>query len=89
MRKFLLGIALGILMTTCVFGVVINNLYPRSAVVRSIQNDTVYFEDSTGHLFTWRGAEDWEVGDNAAMLMDSRGTKYINDDEIIKVMYSY
>ena len=89
MKRFFIGMASGIILTTCIFGSVINNFYPRSAIVKGIQGNTVFFEDSTGHLFAWHGAEDWEIGDHAAMLMDSHGTDRINDDKIIKVMYSY
>lgn len=63
--------------------------YAKAAIVTNIDRvaDVVTFEDCTGNLWDWEGAEDWDVGDGAALLMNSRGTKNIYDDEIISAKY--
>ena len=63
-------------------------LYAETAKVISVENDVVAVETSTGHIFTFKGAEDWEIGDCASLIMNSRETQYVDDDEIIKADYS-
>lgn len=50
-------------------------------------NDIVTVEDFNGNIWEFEGVEDWEVGDIASCLMDSKGTETIFDDEIVKVKY--
>ena len=45
-------------------------------------NDIVTCEDYNGNLWEFYGAEDWEVGDCASLLMYTRGTLIIYDDEV-------
>lgn len=50
--------------------------------------DLVLVKDSNGNLWTFRGAEDWQIGDCASLLMRNNGTENIKDDEIISARYS-
>ena len=50
--------------------------------------DIVTVEDYNGNLWEFYGAEDWHEKDCASLLMDSKGTDTIKDDEIIKVTFS-
>ena len=65
-------------------------LYPRTAVVVEIDrpNDTVVCEDSVGMLWAFYGADDWELDDCVSLILDSRGTDIIYDDDIVSVRYS-
>lgn len=69
----------------------VENLYPLSTVVTeiNIKNDTVTVEDTNGNLWSFNGAEDWEVGDGCSLLMDNNGTNNIEDDIIISTQYCY
>jgi len=50
--------------------------------------DIVTCEDCNGNLWQFSGVEDWEVGDCASLLMESHGTKKIEDDTIEDVRFS-
>lgn len=50
--------------------------------------DIVTCEDCNGNLWEFYGVEDWEVGDCASLLMESHGTKKIEDDTIEDVRFS-
>lgn len=63
------------------------HLYPLSTTVTEINNDTVTVEDSNGNLWSFDGAEDWEVGDGCALIMDDNSTSEIIDDKIISAKY--
>lgn len=63
------------------------HLYPLSTTVTEIENDTVTVEDTNGNLWSFDGAEDWEVGDTCALIMDDNSTKDIRDDVIISTRY--
>ena len=64
------------------------SVYPASAVVTSIKDDTVSFETATGHVYEMTGAEDWATGDIAALIMFNSGTPRVMDDIILKARYS-
>lgn len=49
--------------------------------------DVVVCEDYNGNVWEFYGAEDWEVGDNANLLMDTMGTTTIYDDAIAGATY--
>lgn len=51
-------------------------------------NDIVTCEDSNGNLWEFYGCEDWQEGDCASLLMNSRGTASIYDDAIEGARYS-
>ena len=65
----------------------ISHLYPLTTTVTQINNDTVTVEDSNGNLWSFNGAEDWEVGDGCALIMDDNSTSEIIDDKIISAKY--
>ena len=67
----------------------IRHEYPLSGVVQEIDewNDEVIVLDSAGNAWAFRGIEDWEIGDIAAMLLRNNGTPGIYDDEILRVKY--
>lgn len=62
--------------------------YPLAARVIDIQGDTVSLCDGAGNVWKWEGAEDWQIGDIAAMIMSDNGTSEISDDEILEMRYS-
>lgn len=51
----------------------------------SFNTDTVLFVDNDGNLWSARGIEDFEIGDECAAIMDSKGTDEIFDDEIVTI----
>ena len=63
------------------------HLYPLSTTVTQISNDTVTVEDSNGNLWSFNGAEDWQVGDGCALIMHDNLTSEIMDDTIISTRY--
>lgn len=63
------------------------HLYPLTTTITKIKNDTVTVEDSNGNLWSFNGAEDWEVGDGCALIMDDNSTSEIVDDVIISAKY--
>lgn len=65
----------------------ISHLYPLTTTVTQINNDTVTVEDSNGNLWSFDGAEDWEVGDGCALIMHDNSTSEIVDDVIISAKY--
>lgn len=64
-----------------------SHLYPLTTTVTEIKNDTVTVEDSNGNIWSFDGAEDWEVGDGCALIMDDNSTSEIVDDVIISAKY--
>lgn len=67
-----------------------SDFYPETAIVREVSatTDLVVVETSTGNLFAFRGAEDWEKGDAVSLIMDSRATDMVEDDEIVSTKYA-
>lgn len=65
----------------------ISHLYPLTTTVTQINNDTVTVEDSNGNLWSFNGAEDWQVGDGCALIMHDNSTSEIIDDTIISAKY--
>ena len=65
----------------------ISHLYPLSTTVTEVNNDTVTVEDSNGNLWSFDGAEDWQVGDGCALIMHDNSTSEIIDDTIISTRY--
>lgn len=59
------------------------HLYPITTTVTEIENNIVTVEDSNGNLWSFNGAEDWEINDSCALIMDDSNTKDIRDDVII------
>ena len=65
----------------------ISHLYPLSTTVTEINNDTVTVEDSNRNIWSFDGAEDWEINDSCALIMNDNNTKDIRDDVIISTRY--
>lgn len=67
-----------------------NSFYPMTAKIIEIDRaeDIVTVEDSTGNVWEFYGVEDFEKDDCVSMIMDSKNTESIFDDEIINVKYS-
>ena len=67
-----------------------NNLYPLTTRVIQIDEDSdcVSVEDCMGNLYSFIGIEEWETDMTCTVIMDSKGTETIDDDEIVSVRYS-
>ena len=65
-------------------------LYPTAATVTEIDRtaDIVTVEDAAGQLWSFATADDWQIGDLAALLMWDSGTESIYDDVILSVRYA-
>ena len=61
--------------------------YPLTTVVDKIENDIVYIVDANGTIWSFKGAEDWAVGDIATCIMSNHRTAKIFDDKILSVKY--
>lgn len=66
------------------------DFYPETAVVREVSTttDLVVVETCTGNLFVFRGTEDWMEGYAVSLIMDSRATEEVEDDEIVSTKYA-
>jgi len=67
----------------------IYNLYPSSArvVLVSLYEDIVVFDDGINQWIL-EGAEDWQVGDIASLLMFDSFTLDVKDDVVILAWYA-
>lgn len=65
-------------------------IYPAVAIVASVDEaaDTVAAELANGLVYEFYGAEDWQTGDLAALLLDDNGTASVFDDKIVSARYS-
>jgi len=61
-----------------------SNLYWQDASVYEVKGDEVIVEVSNGNLYGFYESE-WNLGDKCILLMDSKGTEDVTDDEIIVV----
>ena len=52
------------------------------------KDDLVIVEDSNGNLWAFYGVEDWQVGDNANLLMDTQDTESVYDDAVVGATYA-
>ena len=66
------------------------NYYAMTTVVIQVdyENDIVTCKDFVGNSWAFNGCEDWISGDIASMIMDTKGTQEISDDEIVSVRYN-
>lgn len=67
----------------------VDNLYPHAAVVVEVDDvgDCVYASDYNDEIWMFYGAEDWMVGDIAAMIIDDCGTPEVAGNKIVSVRY--
>ena len=66
------------------------SIYPNAGVIESVdeKTDTFRIVDDAGDIWKMYGIEDFQVGDNVAMIMDSNGTEdTIYDDIVLSVRY--
>lgn len=73
----------------------VNGLYPLTGIVTEIKYDIepevdlVTITCSNGNMFSWYAdAGNYEVNDLVSCLMDSKGTKYVTDDEVLLAHYA-
>lgn len=61
--------------------------YPRIMTVTNIETETeiIVCDDAEGNLWTFYGMENYKIGTNVFVIMDSKGTEEIFDDSIIEV----
>lgn len=64
--------------------------YPLTTRVVEVDEeaDLVTCEDFNGNLWEFEGCEDWQDGDICSLLMNSKGTEKIYDDEIVLAQYN-
>ena len=64
-------------------------IYPETGIITNVDaaTDTVEVSTLAGEVFAFTGVEDWETGDLCSMLMDSKGTEEVTDDEIVRALY--
>lgn len=97
MKRFLLLLAafiLGVAVTLTIVALRSPRLeaataYATAAFVAEIDGDSVTFEDSEGNRWAVDGADDWEAGDLAILVMHDNGTPdNLEDDVILSAEYS-
>ena len=74
----------------------VNGLYPLTGIVTEIEYDVepevdlVTITCSNGNLFSWYAdsSDCWELYDLASCIMNSNGTKYVADDEVLLAHYA-
>lgn len=73
----------------------VNGLYPLTGIVTEIKYDIepevdlVTITCSNGNMFSWyTDTGDYEINDLASCIMDSKGTKYVTDDEVLLAHYA-
>lgn len=71
-----------------------NGLYPLTGIVTEIEyvdpeTDLVTMTCANGNMFSWYedSSDCWELYDLASCIMDSNGTKYVYDDEVLLAHY--
>ena len=74
---------------TTIFLMIALMIYPLAGIVTEVNyaEDVVTVQDGAGNLWRFDGAEDWQTGDLAALLMNDNGTEDIRDDSILLVRY--
>ena len=65
-------------------------LYPRTGYVVDIDDTVLTIEDGAGLVWCVEdSADDWDIGDGAAMIMYDNDTEdYILDDAVVAVRYN-
>lgn len=75
--------------TAVLFCGVIPGLYPEVGKIVQLdeENDIVYVANCSGHVFSFYGIEDLNMGDLIGMIMDDNGTPLIYDDKVVDIIY--
>lgn len=63
-------------------------IYPATMVVTDVQHGEVYLETPAGTKYHMYQEENWRIGDEAACIMFTRGTKERSDDVILQIRYT-
>lgn len=73
----------------------LDNLYPLTGIVTEIkydiepEMDLITITCSNGNMFSWYAdTGNYEINDLASCIMDSKGTKYVDDDEVLLAHYA-
>lgn len=73
----------------------VNGLYPLTGIVTEVEYDVepevdlITITCSNGNLFSWYAdTGNYEINDLASCIMDSNGTKYVDDDEVLLAHYA-
>lgn len=74
----------------------VNGLYPLTGIVTEIEYDVepevdlITITCANGNMFAWYAdsSDCWELNDLTSCLMDSKGTPYVTDDEVILTHYA-
>lgn len=73
----------------------VNGLYPLTGIVTEVEYDVepevdlITITCANGNIFSWYAdAGDYEINDLVSCLMDSKGTKYVTDDEVLLAHYA-
>lgn len=91
MRDILTGLIIAILsFTTLIPFVNKANYYGLAAEVVELNyiTDEVTVRDANGFTWVYSGCEDYDTGDIVTMVMNDKGTDFIEDDKIVNVRYS-
>ena len=82
-------IMIGVVIGKAIFQQSTDNLYPLTTIVSAIDYDknTVSITDSRNIIYQFKGAENWHVGANCAVIMDDNGTKNPFDDKVVKARF--
>lgn len=64
-------------------------IYPQAMVITKISKNSMKIRTATGITYTVKQKpEDYEVGDMVAVIMYTKGTKNVKDDEVIVMRYT-
>ena len=85
MKLLNIAIAAAVMMTAPL--TVNADIYPDCGIVTEIKGNTVTFTKQNGIRFSFRGTEDWMIGDIIAVIMSDCGTPEVTDDMVIQAQY--
>lgn len=91
MKDLLISLIISVLSITSMLGIIHDtNYYGLTAEVVELNyiEDTVTVRDANGFLWDFYGCEDYDTGDLVSMVMNDKGTDFIDDDKVVNVRYS-
>lgn len=91
MKDIFLGLLTMVLSITSLLGLIHDaNYYGLTAEVIELNyaDDVVTVCDANGFTWEFTGCEDYFKGDLVSMVMNDKGTDFIDDDKIVSVRYS-
>ena len=64
------------------------SLYPSCGIVTRIEGNRVEYQEFNGNVFSFCSEDgDFDVGDIVSVIMDSKGTPLVYDDEVLDARY--